>query len=155
MFRLLPVLLLASCAAHDQQQPDSVDTQSDQGRIVRQFELPLASSVQSAAGQPARKTFQIKGMQGWLDQTGSWQIMGEVHHGRLRCASYEVGVQYGSSSAACSDVEWLTGVEYATRLRHCNSATRLHIGGGSFPALADRLEAVSCARLIVRCQGIC
>lgn len=154
MWKLLPVLLMVSCAVNDQQQPDG-GNQSGQGRIVRQVELPVEPSVQAMRGQPAKKTFQRQGVQGWLDDAGTWHIRSEVHHGRLRCATYETGIQLGRGNPACSAVEWLTGIEYTTRLRHCNSATRLHAGSGQFPAMANRLQEVSCVRVVIRCEGTC
>jgi len=156
MWRLLPVFLLVSCAVNDQQQPASGEDQPDQWRIVRQVKLPVGSSAQTINGQPSKKTFQRQGMEGWLDNTGAWHIEMDVHHGRLRCGSYETGIQLGRGNPACSDdVEWLTGVQYATRLRHCNSASRLHAGGGEFSDAANRLHDVTCVRVVVRCEGIC
>jgi len=155
MWKLLPVCLLVSCAVNDQPQPASDENLSSQFRVVRQVELPVESSAPVIDGQPSRKIFQITGMQGWLDETGAWHIKGDVHHGRLRCGTYETGIQLGSGGPACADVEWLTGVEYATRLRHCNSASRLHAGGGEFPQAANRFEEVSCVRVVVRCEGTC
>lgn len=155
MWKLLPVCLLVSCAVNDTQQPLGGGDQPDQARIVRQFELPLASSAVGTDGQPSRKIFQRQGVEGWLDETGAWQLEGEVDHSRLRCATYEMGIQLGSGNPACADAEWLTGVEFATRLRHCNSATRLHTGGGQFPQAANRFSAVSCVRVLVRCEGGC
>ena len=155
MWKLLPICLLVSCAVNDQQQPVSGGNQPNQGRIVRQVELPVESSAQTISGQPSKKAFQRQGMRGWLDETGAWQFSGEVHHGRLRCATYETGIQLGRGYPACSTVEWLTDVEYATQLRHCNSAIRIHAGGGKFSDMANRLEEVTCARVIVRCEGTC
>jgi len=155
MWKLLPVCLLVSCAVNDQQQRAGGGNQPDQAGIVRQVELPLASSAASIHGQPAKKTFQRQGVEGWLDEAGAWQLEAEVDHGRLRCATYETGIQLGRGTPACADAEWLTGVEYATRLRHCNSATRLHAGGGVFPQAADRFEEISCVRVLVRCEGAC
>ncbi len=155
MWRLLPVFLLVSCAADDVKQPAHGEHQPDQGRIVRLVELPVVSSTQSVDGQPSRRTFEKQGIKGWLDETGVWHIEAEVHHGRLRCGTYETGIQLGRGNPACSDVEWLTGVESVTRQRHCNSATRLHRGGGRFSEAASRFEEVSCVRLVVRCEGTC
>jgi hypothetical protein len=154
MWKLLPICLLVSCAANDQQ-PASGEDRSSQGRIVRQVELPVGSSAQTTSGQPVKKTFQRQGMSGWLDETGDWHISSEVHHGRLRCATYETGIQLGRGNPACSDVEWLTGVEYATRLRHCNSATRIHAGGGELADGANRFAQTTCVRVVVRCEGTC
>ena len=161
MWKLLPVcllfssFLLASCAVNDQQQSASDENQSAQGRIVRQFELPLVSSAQTRSGQTSRSTFQKQGIQGWLDETGAWHISGEVHHGRLRCATYETGIQPGRGNPGCSNVEWLTDIEYVTRMRHCNSAKRLHVGEGRFSGMENRLEGASCVRVVVRCEGAC
>lgn len=155
MWKLLPLCLLVSCAVNEQQQPAGGENQSAQGRIVRQLELPVAVSAQTIDGRSPRKTFGSQGMQGWLDDTGAWQLKGEVHHGRLRCGSYQTGIQLGVGNPACSAVEWLTGVEYVTRLRHCNSASRLHAGGGEFANAANRLEEVSCVRVVIRCEGTC
>lgn len=154
MWKLLPILLLVSCAANDPQSASSED-RSTQGRIVRQAELPVTLSTQTAGDQPSRKAFQRQGTAGWLDETGGWHISREVHHGRLRCGTYETGIQLGRGNPACSDVEWLTGVEYATRLRHCNSATRIHAGGGQIADGANRFAQTTCVRVVVRCEGTC
>ena len=155
MWKLLPVCLLASCTLADRQSPAGGGQPSQQPAIVRQVELPLVSSAPSAVGHPARMTFQRQGLQGWLDASGAWHIEGEVHHARLRCATYEMGVQLGSGRPACSEPEWLTGVEYVTRVKHCNGASRLHAGGGQFFDVVDRFEVVSCVRVLVRCEGAC
>jgi hypothetical protein len=161
MWKLFPVCFLAaccllvSCAVNDQQQAASDENQPAQGRVVRQLELPLGSSAQTISGQPSRSTFQKQGIQGWLDETAAWHISGEVHHGRLRCATYETGLQLGRGNPGCSNVEWLTDVEYVTRMRHCNNVTRLHVGEGRFSGIASRLEEVSCVRVAVRCEGTC
>jgi len=87
MWKLLPVCLLVSCAANDQQQPSSDENQINQARIVRQLQLPVESSAPTIADQPSRRTFQRTGLQGWLDDTGAWRIRMEVHHHRFRCGS--------------------------------------------------------------------
>jgi hypothetical protein len=155
MWKLLPVCFLVACAVTEPQKSTSGENQSTQGRIVRQVELPLESPAQTVNGQPSRKSFQGARIQGWLDETGAWHIRTDVHHGRLRCGIYEAGIQLGRGNPACSNVEWLTGVEYATRLRHCNSASRPHAGGGKFSNAANRFEEATCVRVVVRCEGTC
>ena len=152
---LLPLALLLSCALNDQQQPAAGGDQPQQFRIVRQVELPLTSSAEIMNHQPARKTFQRQGIQGWLDEAGAWRLEVEVHHGRLRCATYETGIRFGRGNPACDNVEWLDDIEYASRVRQCNSASRLHTAGGEFFAIADGVSAVSCVRVLVRCEGAC
>lgn len=155
MWKLLPVFFLVSCAAVEQQESASDDKQAEQSRIVRQFQSPLDPAPARVDGQPPRRAYQGNGVQGWVDETGAWQIRAEVHHRRLRCGIYETGIQLGRGNPVCSNVEWLTGIEYATRLRHCNSASRVHGGAGRFPDLVDRLEQVTCVRVVVRCEGTC
>ena len=148
VFLLLPVFFVISCAANEEKEPD-------QGRIVRLVELPLTSAPLAVAGQPSRRAFQKQGIQGWLDEAGAWSIEAEVHHGRIRCGTYETGIQLGRGNPACSDVHWSTGVESIARQRQCNSATRLHRGSGRFSESASLLESVTCVRLVVRCAGTC
>ena len=152
---LLPLALLLSCALNDQQQPAAGGDQPQQFRIVRQVELPLTSSAEIMNHQPARKIFQRQGIQGWLDEAGAWRMEVEVHHGRLRCATYETGIRFGRGSPACDTVEWLDDIEYASRVRQCNSASRLHTAGGEFSATAGRVDSLSCVRVLVRCAGTC
>ena len=156
MWKLLPVCLLVACAANSQHPAASSANEPARERIVRQFVAPLASSTPAVPGQPSRNSFQRQGMEGWLYDTGAWHIRGEIQHGRLRCATYETGIQLGRGDRACSSPEWLTDVEYTTSLKHCNRATRLHEGGGRFTGLAaGDIEAVNCVRVQVRCEGAC
>jgi hypothetical protein len=155
MWKLLPVCLLVACAANAPHPSASGGNQPARERIVRQFVAPLTSSTAAIPGQPSRSSFQRQGMRGWLDNTGAWHIQGEIQHGRLRCATYETGIQLGRGDRACSSPEWLTDVVYTTLLRHCNQATRLHEGGGTFSAMENRLDEVNCVRVLVRCEGAC
>lgn len=155
MWRLLAglsVFLFAACA----QEPrvESEDAQSG-ARIVRTIDLPLGPMVQAAPTEAPSRSFQGRGMEGRLTQTGEWTIKGTVQHTRLRCGTYELGLQVGRGSTACTNVEWTTDVQYGTRHTHCNSAARVHTGGGEFPQLAGVLQQSSCARVVIRCQGTC
>lgn len=155
MWRFLPVLLLTSCAVPDQQQPAGSAGQSSEWRIVRQTEISLEPSTEAVGGQPAKMVFRSTDVRGWLDVSGSWHFKAEVRHNRLRCATYQTGIQLGLGNTACSDVSWVGGVEYATRLRHCNSAARLHVGSGTSSDRTNGMVDVSCVRVVVRCDGIC
>lgn len=153
MWRLLPLCLLVGCVATN---PDTSSGDGSSGttgwRIVRTAEMPLESSGTTVEGQSSKRTFRDSNVSGWLDEKGNWNIRAEISHGRIRCATCEVGIQLGRGLPACSNVDWLTNVEYATRFRHCNSATRIHSGGGlSFLTVA--VEAANCARVVVRCEG--
>lgn len=155
MWKLLPACLLVACAANERAQPVNGDDSADQVRIVLQVALPTKSSTPTVTSQSPRKTFQRRGIEGWLDATGAWRINAEVQHGRLRCGIYETGIQLGTGNPVCSEAKWLTDVKYVTRLRHCNSAVRIHAGGGEFPDGGNQLQATNCVRVVVRCNGIC
>ena len=45
--------------------------------------------------------------------------------------------------------------EYGTRERHCNSASRIHSGGGSLPVTRKQVATANCVRVLVRCSGTC
>jgi hypothetical protein len=155
MRRLLPLLLLAACAAQDPQPNASSEQEAGQGRVVRQSQFPLGEASGGGSGQLARRSFQGRGMQGWVDESGAWHLSGEVHHDRLRCATYEAGVQFATGGPGCASANWLGQVSYGTRLRHCNAASRLHSGGNSIPGMGGRFASLSCARVVIRCQGTC
>ena len=154
MWRVLPLcLLLVACVATDSTKSTSGGQgAAGQPRVVRAMELPLRPPRLIVPGEPARWTFQDFNVAGWVDENGAWHIRSEVSHGRIRCAVYEVGVQLGKGLPACSNVSWLTPVEYATRERQCNSATRVHNGNGRFFD-TGAVAAANCARVLIRCEG--
>jgi hypothetical protein len=148
IWKLVPLMLLVSCAIND-------GNQAGEWRIVRQHKLPLVSFAETAVGQQPGQTFRTVGLQGWLDRSGTWRIKAEVQHSRLRCAAYETGIHLGRGRPACSNVSWLTPVEYVTRMKHCNSAARVHTGGGVFSDRATDIGDISCVRFVVRCRRAC
>lgn len=153
MWRLLPLCLLVACATNESHRPASGESgAATQSRIIRALELPLQPPALIIQGEPARWTFSDFNVSGWVDEEGFWNIRSEVSHGRIRCATYEVGVQLGKGLPGCSNVRWLSNVEYASRIRHCNSATRIHSGGGRFFD-TSLVQAANCARVVVRCEG--
>ncbi len=153
MWRLLPLCLLAACAAINPIKSTSDGSVTGvQPRIIRALQLPLHPPTLIVQGEPSRWTFRDFNVSGWVDENGFWDIRSEISHGSIRCATYEVGVQLGRGRPACSNVDWLTNVEYGSRVQHCNSATRIHSGGGRFFD-TSAVEAANCARVVVRCDG--
>ena len=148
MYRSLSLAALIMIAGCTTDQTTSGDAAQTASRIVRQIDLPLI------AGGDA-KTFQSPAARGWIKGSGDWNLRTEVTHTRLRCATYESGIQIGRGNASCSKVEWLTGPEYRTRQTQCNGATRIHSGDGriDLPRLAT--ESANCVRVLVRCTGAC
>ena len=153
MWRLLPVCLLVGCVATDPFKSSSPEGVSmAQARAVRVMDLPLQPPKIVVEGEPVRWTFSDFNVSGWLDENGNWQIHSEVSHGRIRCATYQIGVQLGKGLPACNNFQWLTGVEFAPQVRHCNSATRIHKGGGRYTDM-EAVASATCARIVVRCEG--
>lgn len=154
MWRLLPLcLLLAACVATDSTRSTSGgEAASGKSRVIRALELPLQPPRLIVQGEPSRWTFQDFNVSGWVDEDGFWHIRSEISHGRIRCATYDVGIQLGKGLPGCSNVRWLSNVEHASRIRHCNSATRIHSGGGRFFD-TSLVQAANCVRVVVRCEG--
>lgn len=155
MWRLLPLCLLSACAATDPATSTGPSGAQGEARIVRTAALTLGPPTSKNDSQPANRTFQTSGTSGWVDAQGAWQIRSEVEHRRLRCAVYQVGAQLGLGSPGCSSVEWLTGLEYVTRERHCNNAARIHSGVGRFADIGNTFDVASCVQVVVSCEGAC
>lgn len=149
----LPLCLVGACVATDPRETTDDEMPVVSASIVRTTDVPLVGGAVEADGQLSNRTFEFSGTSGWLEATGAWQIRSEVLHGRVRCATYEVGMQVGRGDDGCSDVRWVTDVEYVTRERQCNSAARIHSGRGEIPVA--QFETASCVRVVVRCAGVC
>ena len=103
MWRLLPLSLLVACAVTDPFQPTSSDGPvAAESRVLQVVEMPLGLAQPVMEGEPARRPFRDFNVSGWLDENGYWGVHAEVSHGRIRCATYETGVQIGRGRPACS-----------------------------------------------------
>lgn len=153
MWRLLPVILLVGCAGYLQKSQDA-DPEA-RFRVIRAQEVPLGLAVTLDAKQPRDKAFRQGDMRGQIDRHGVWDISASVVHSRIRCATYQVGIQVGTGNPGCSFVQWTTDVQYGTRRTHCNSAELIHRGGGALLIDPRDFEAATCARVVTRCAGGC
>jgi hypothetical protein len=155
MWRLLPALLLVSCAAQERDDSVADGRSPDSARIVATLDLPLTPVPTPGVQQPADKEFQGRDTRGRVSQSGTWSIRKVVGHTRLRCATYETGIQLGRGNPDCSDVRWLSAVQFGTRRTHCNSAPLIHVGGGELGATKDIFDLANCVRVVTRCEGAC
>jgi hypothetical protein len=153
MWRLLPALLLVSCAAQQPGDAASEGRTAETSRIVRTLDLPLTPTP--GAGQPVTKELQGRDTRGRVNESGAWSIRTAVTHTRLRCATYETGIQLGQGNADCSTVRWLSPVQFGTRQTQCNSATLIHTGGGELALPRDTFDVSNCVRVVTRCNGAC
>jgi hypothetical protein len=106
-------------------------------------------------GQPARVDFNFGDVKGWLRSSGEWGLEGMVTHNRLLCATYQLGMRFGSGHPACTDVQWLTPEQYATSVKQCNSAPVRHSGAEINPEIAAKFSSISCAESLLKCTGAC
>jgi len=153
MWRLLPALLLVSCAAQEPNDNVAEARSPDGSRIVGTLDLPLTPTP--GVRQPATKELQGRDARGQVSESGTWSIRTAVTHTRLRCATYETGIRLGQGNADCSSVRWLSPVQFGTRQTHCNSAALIHTGGGEIPMTKDTFDLSNCVRVVTRCNGAC
>jgi hypothetical protein len=156
--RLAVVLLLplTGCATQDPtaagpEAQASAQASIQTGALVRQVVRPLPPAPPGAGP----RTFAAEGMQGWVRESGAWGIRAEVAHAGLRCATYELGGQIGRGDSSCTAVSWLGGIDFATRLTHCNGAVRIHAGEGNLRVDTKTVATANCVRVVTRCSGGC
>lgn len=155
MYRLLPLAALIFTVGCTTDDLPGADRSPDTARIVRQLDLPLSASGPAAQGQASRRVFQTRSVQGSLEGTGDWAVTTEVTHTRVRCGTYETGVQIGRGDAACTRVDWLSDPDFRTRRTQCNSATLIHSGRGTVNLPQSVIQDANCVRVLVRCSGAC
>jgi hypothetical protein len=154
MWRILPLILLVSCAASEPPGGASEDRPAGY-RIVSIVDVPLNQPSRSNGQQAPVREFQRGDTLGSIRETGAWSIRVAVTHSRLRCATYETGIQFGAGEPDCSGVQWMTNVEFGTRRTQCNNATAVHTGGGEFPATGNLFGSSTCVRVVTTCVGAC
>lgn len=150
MWRLLPVILLVSCALGE---PEG-EKQADSFRIIRSFEVSLVSLPQMGT-ETQVKEFREGDTHGQLTETGNWNYRHLLNHSRLRCSTYQTGIQFGVGNQACSEVNWLSEVEYGSRRTQCNNAPVIHQSSGAISTDKVAFKRTNCVRIVTRCAGPC
>lgn len=123
--------------------------------IVKSMDIRLIEKTRFNKNEPLKKLFKDLEYEGWFNSEGEWNIKGTVAHGRLRCATYELGVQLGKGSPACLNIEWFTEISYGTRKEQCNSVTMTHSGGGQSEVFKSKIQEATCVKVVTRCTGTC
>ena len=103
----------------------------------------------------ARLDFLFGDIRAWLLQDGNWHIEGNIAHHGARCGEYELGIQFGTGSPGCANVEWLGTPVYVTSRRQCNNALLNHVGGDLDLNAAGAFDQINCAQRLIRCTGNC
>lgn len=155
MWRVLPLILLASCTAHEPRGTAAEEGRPTDYRIVNIVDVRLNPASRPVGEQVPTRNFQRGDTLGWIRETGAWNIRAAVTHPRLRCATYETGIQLGAGDRECSSVQWTTNVEFGTRRTQCNNATAVHTGGGKLAEARGVFDTSTCVRVVIRCTGAC
>jgi hypothetical protein len=150
MWRLLPVLLLVSCALA---QPEG-ENQAESFRIISSFELPLRP-LPPVGTEPRLKEFRGDDTLGQLTESGDWNYRHLVTHSRLRCATYQTGIQFGAGDQGCTEVNWLSEVEFGSTRTQCNNAPVNHRSRGAISMDTEVFKRTNCVRIVTRCAGPC
>jgi hypothetical protein len=149
---IFALILIAGCATEDASLTGAAQSKP---RIVRQTDLPLLPAAEPAGTEGGEKAFGAGPTRGWVKASGDWSFTTQVTHSRLRCATYQAGIQLGNGDASCSRVGWLTSPVYGAKRTQCNGATLIHSGGGKIAFPKDPADPPNCVRVIVRCTGAC
>jgi hypothetical protein len=155
MWKMLPIILLVSYAVIEQTATAADEVPATGSRIVNSMDLALDPSSKNDPDQGVGRVFQGTETRGSIGETGAWNLSTGVTHNRLRCATYETGIQLGKGNPACTQVEWLTDISYGSSRRHCNSAVMIHKGSGKVTGGNDIYQASSCVRVVTKCTGTC
>lgn len=123
--------------------------------VSRSTAIVRSSADFSTDYKAARASFRAFDFEGYLLGDGTWRVESKVPHGRLVCATYEVGLRFGVGNPGCTDVKWLSDLRYVTRERQCNQAEVVHAGEQTEPRLGIALPNITCAERVVRCTGGC
>jgi len=123
--------------------------------IVKSMDFQLIEKTRYNKNEPLKKVFKDFEYEGWFNSDGEWTIKGAVAHSRLRCATYELGVQLGKGAPACLNIEWFSETSYGTRQQQCNSVTMTHSGGGQSEVIKSKIQEATCVRVVLRCTGTC
>ena len=125
---------------------------------------------ESGLSAPAQPTYSLDGQteitrldfdfregesRAWLNRDGDVQTRGWVLHRGLLCATYRMGLRFGTGNPACQNVTWLTEPIYLTSQLQCNSARVSHLGSNNLPELAAQLDRITCAERVIHCTGNC
>lgn len=135
--------------------PSPVCAEDPKSDIVKYIDIQLIEKTRFNKNEPLKKTFKDHEYQGWFNSDGDWSIKGTVAHGRLRCGTYQLGVQLGKGIPACLNIEWISEITYGTRKEQCNSVIMAHSGGGYLELLKEKLSEATCVKVVTRCTGTC
>jgi hypothetical protein len=147
---LLIAVAVAGCAGSGADSSNG-DGQSDAVQVVGEAVMRL----ESAAPGDGVRTFGDRLTRGQVDAIGAWTLRSEITHRRLRCATYEAGLQVGRGDQGCTRVDWLGTPVFGSPMTQCNGATRIHSRTGNLGLGAQATADANCVRVLTLCTGPC
>ena len=150
-FSLISLVAYADFPGNDM---SNLNTGNSLQGIVSKGAIAKAKKIMSYSDNKLDKLeFKFGGASAWLNTKGDWNIKGGVKHNRVLCVTYQLGIRFGKGVNGCINPVWITDYEYGTNMKHCNSAELVHIGGGYFSELENKISEVTCAQVDVKCFG--
>lgn len=98
MRKLRPVIPLVSCAADEPMASVSSGDPLGSDCTVGTLDVPLNLSPSPGPLGLVIKEFPRNDARGRIQETGAWNIRTPIAHPRLRCTTYEAGIQLGQGN---------------------------------------------------------
>jgi len=124
---------------------------------VKKITAPAKKPSVILPNQPLQYDFQFdkaSDLKAWLKDNGDFYVAGYIQHNHFRCGTYQLGIQFGSGDG-CVNVKWYSEPVYVSSHRQCNQAVYHHDGYQSDPKLAENFTEITCAQLLLKCEGVC
>ena len=129
---------------------------ADTDSVVKKYTAVARKTIDFGAGaEPPKLEFRFDGATALLRENGTFQLEAEIKHGWLLCGTYEVGINFGIGSPACTNVSWIGEPRYVSSRKQCNHAWMVHSGSDAAPEVVGDFAEITCAQLSIKCTGKC
>jgi len=134
----------------------SVTAFADSEPVIKKYSAVARKSVDFGVGaSPPKLEFRFDNATAWVRDNGTFALDAEIKHEWLLCGTYEVGINFGIGSPACTNVSWLGSPRYVTKRKQCNHAWMVHSGTDIEREVINNFPEITCAQLVIKCTGKC
>ena len=134
----------------------SVNVSAESDPIIKKYSAVARKSIDFGIGaEPQKLEFRFDSASAWVREDGTFQLEAEIKHGWLLCGTYQVGINFGIGSPACTNVSWIGSPRYVTSRKQCNNAWMVHSGSDIEPEVVGNFTEITCAQLLIKCTGKC
>ena len=124
--------------------------------VIKKYSAVARKSIDFGRGAgPQKLEFRFDNASAWVRENGTFQLEAEIKHGWLLCGTYEVGINFGIGSPACTNVSWIGQPRYVSRRKQCNHAWMVHTGSDIESEVVGDFNQITCAQLLIKCTGKC